>query len=287
MIYKYHLAWQWYLAVMSFPLFLTVFFVVFLPESARFLGALGKFDKVDNILTRIGKENRTGLPQGRLSKVSLCSLSEADKEVEKKGKFKDLFSREHLKTTLLLAVIWFGAGFSYYGIVLLVTSLKTKKGAVIPQCSPLTFADYSDLMWTGFAELPGTVLVFYALEHIGRKRSLIIQFVIAGASFVPFFFDLPYSANLTAILIGRASCQGIISALVIYTPEVYPIFLRGKGIGMANMFFRAGGMLTPFFSQVTLQSNFNLTIGVYAGFCFLAAICAIALPKETQGTELD
>lgn len=286
MIYKFQLSWQWYLAVMSVPLFLTVFFVVLLPESARFLGALGKFDKVHEILTRIGKENKTGLPKGNLSRTSLCSLSETEEEMPK-AMFKDLFSRQHLKTTLLLTVIWFAAGFSYYGIVLLVTTLNTKKGADTPQCTPLTLSNYSDLIWTGFAELPGTVLIFYGLEHIGRKKCLILQFLIAGCSLIPFFFNLPYAANLTAILIGRATCQGIISALVVYTPEVYPTFLRGKGIGVANMFFRTGGMLTPFFSQVTVQHYFELTIAVYVGSCFIAALCSLALPKETQGAELE
>ena len=286
MFYKYNLTWQWYLLVMSAPLFLTVLFVVLLPESARFLGALGKFDKVDKILTKIGKENRTGLPRGNLSRVSLCGSTETEME-QPKAKFKDLFSGQHLRTTLLLAVIWFAAGFSYYGIVLLVTTLNTKKGADTPRCSPLKLSDYNDLMWTGFAELPGTILIFYALEHIGRKKSLIIQFIIAGGSLIPFLFNIPYAASLTAILIGRATCQGIISALVIYTPEVYPTFLRGQGIGFANMFFRTGGMLTPFFSQVTVQHYFELTIGVYVGCCFVAAICAIALPKETQGVELE
>ena len=286
MIYKYGLSWKWYLLVMSAPLFLTVVTVFLLPESARFLGALGKFDKVDKILKKIGRENKTGLPRGSLSRASLCNLTDAQKELPK-AKFKDLFSGGNLLTTLLLSVIWFAAGFSYYGIILLIPLLASKRGVAIPNCNPLKLSDYSDLIWTGFAELPGTILAFYALEYIGRKKSLIAQFIIAGGSLIPFLFDLPEAAYFTAVLIGRATCQGVISSLVIYTPEVYPTFLRGKGIGVANMFFRAGGMLTPFFSQVTVEHYFELTISIYIGCCFVAAICAIILPKETQGTELE
>ena len=286
MIYKYDLSWKWYLLVLSAPLFLTVLTVILLPESARFLGALGKFNKVDKILKNIGKENKTGLPKGNLSKVSLCGSCNDETELPK-AKFKDLFSADNLKTTLLLSVIWFASGFSYYGIILLIPLLNTKKGVDTPNCVPLKLSDYNDLMWTGFAELPGTILAFYALEYIGRKKTLILQFIITGLSLIPFFFDVPEAASFSAILIARAVCQGIISSLVIYTPEVYPTFLRGKGIGVANMFFRAGGMLTPFFSQVTVDHYFNVTIGIYMGCCFVAAICAILLPKETQGIELE
>ena len=286
MFHKYDLSWKWYILVLSAPLFLTVLAVFLLPESARFLGALGKFEKVDKILMKIGRENRTGLPEGNLSRASLCSSTDGEVEM-RTATFKDLFSGGNLVTTILLSIIWFAAGFSYYGIVLLVPLLNTRKDANIPRCHPLTSSAYGDLIWTGFAELPGTIIVFYALEYFGRKKSLICQFIIAGCSLIPLFFDLPTAANFTGILIGRATCQGIISALVIYTPEVYPTFLRGKGIGVANMFFRTGGMVTPFFSQVTVEHYFELTIAIYVGFCFAAAICSIALPKETQGTELE
>ena len=286
MIYKYNLSWNWYLLVLSAPLFVTVLAFILLPESVRFLEALGKVDKVYNILTRIGKENKTGLPKGKLSRAHLCGSLDNRAELPK-AKFRDMFSGDNLKTTLLLSVIWFATGFFYFGIILLIPLLNRKKGADVPDCVALTLPDYSNLIWTGFAEIPGTVLAFYALEYIGRRRTLIFQFIVAGVSLTPFFFDVPEAANFTAILIARAFCQGIIASLVIYTPEVYPTLLRGKGIGVANMFFRAGGMITPFFSQVTVEHYFNLTIGVYVCCYFVATICAIILPKETQGVELE
>ena len=286
MIYKYNLSWKWHLLVMSAPLFVTVLTVILLPESARFLGALGKFDKVDRILANIGKENKTGLPKGNLSRKSLFG-SAGNETALLKSNFKDLFSGRNLKTTLLLSVIWFASGFSYYGVVFLIPLLNAKKGVDTPNCVPLKLSDYGNLIWTGFAELPGTFLAFYALEYIGRKKTLTVQFIIIGFSLTLLLFDVPEAASFTAILIARAVCHSTVSSLVIYTPEVYPTFLRGKGIGVANMFFRAGGMLTPFFSQVTVEHYFNVTIGIYMSCCFVAAIWAILLPIETQGTELE
>ena len=286
MFYKYGLSWKWYLLVMSAPLFLTVVTVFLLPESARFLGALGKFDKVDKILKNIGRENKTGLPRGSLSRVRIYGSTNNETELPS-ANFKDLLSGGNIRTTIPLIIMWFVSGFSYYGIILLIPQLNTEKDIVTPKCNPLTLSDYSNLIWTGFAELPGVFLVFYALEYFGRKKTLLIQFVIVGCSFIPFFFHLPDTASFTAILIARTICQSSIASLIIYTPEVYPTFLRGKGIGLANMFFRTGSMVAPFFSQVTVEHYFELTISIYIGCCFVAAICAIILPKETQGIELE
>ncbi len=272
--------------VQSVPLILTVCFVTCLPESARFLGAIGKFHEVDKILTKIGKENKTGLPHGRLSQASFSNLSSSSEEEKASGNFKHLFKGQNLKSTILLSILWFGSGFVYYGIILLVTTFGSKNKPST-SCSPMTVTEYTDLIWTGFAELPGTMVAFYLLESIGRKKTLIAQFILVLLSLIPFFFTVPYYVSLISLLIGRATAQGIISSLVIYTPEVYPTNLRGKGIGIANLFFRTGGMVTPFFSQVTVQDYFDLTIGVYLGVCCLASFCAFFLPKETQGAELE
>eukprot|EP00794_Sanderia_malayensis_P000512 gene512-1159_t len=287
-IYHFHLSWNWYMLIMSVPLFLTVLFVTCLPESARFLGAMGKFHKVHRVLHKIGKENQTGLPAGRFSHNSLSNLrtDEDEDKDDSSGNFVMLFQKENLKTTLLLSFVWFGSGFVYYGIIFLVTLFNTKNVSD-KLCVPLTITDYTDLMWTGFAEIPGTLVTFYLLEKVGRKMTLISQFIVVLLSLIPFFFTIPYYASLISLLIGRAVAQGIISALVIYTPEVYPTNLRGRGIGVANLFFRTGGMLTPFFSQVTAHSHFSLTIAVYLAVCAVSAICAFFLPKETQGRELE
>ena len=285
MIYKYNLIWQWYLLVMSVPLFVTVLVVLLLPESARFLGASGKYDKVNKILKKIGKENKTGLPKGNLSTLNL-SHDFGDEKDTPKANFRELFKGVHLKTTLLLTVLWFTSGFSYYGMVLLVTTFGTRNGPDL-KCTPLSLTDYTDLIWSGFAEVPGTIITFYALEKLGRKKTLVIESIVAGCCLVPFFFSLSNNVYLACLIIGRATAQGIISTLLIYTPEVYPTFLRGKGIGVANLFFRTGGMLTPFFSQVTVHHYFNVTIAVYVGSYLVAAISAILLPKETQGVELE
>ena len=271
---------------MSAPLFVTVLAFILLPESVRFLEALGKFDKVDKILAKIGKENKTGLPEGSLSRVNLRGSNANETELPK-AKFKDLFSGGNFKTTLPVGVMWFASGFSYYGIIILIPLLNTKKVADVPNCVLLKLSDYGDLMWTGFAELPGTILVFFVLELIGRKKTLVIQFVVTGGTLVPFLFGVPRAASFFAILIARAVCQGTISSLVIYTPEVYPTFLRGKGMGVTSMFFHIGCMTTPFFSQVTVEHYFRLTIGVYICCCFVAAICAIISPKETRGIQLE
>lgn len=108
------LGWRWLLGFSSLPLLVFAVFCAWLPESARFHLASGRADLAHETLKRIAADNRVSLPEGRLAAV---------KTDLKRGQFKDLLSKEHRYTTLVLWFIWFANAFSYYGIVLLTTEM--------------------------------------------------------------------------------------------------------------------------------------------------------------------
>ena len=45
-------------------------------------------------------------------------------------------------------------------------------------CSGLQTDDYVKLVWTTFAEFPGTVLALVLIDRLGRKKTLALQAVI-------------------------------------------------------------------------------------------------------------
>ena len=292
MLYKYPLPWKWYLLMMSVPMIVTTIMLVFLPESVRFLGSMGKVDEAEKVLEKIARENKTFLPPGELK---------VEKTDEKRGDFVKLFTKSNRWSTVFLSYLWFAFGFLYYGIVLLTTnhlkgksvgnclrpsSNKSAASTNSSNCSPLTDADYTSLIWTAFAEMPGVIATYFMLETIGRKKTIAVEGIILAASVVPFFYCVPKAVSLTCLIIARATGQGAISALLIYTPEVYPTYLRGTGMGLCSFFFRAGGMITPFFAEVFFRRYIVTTIGIYLGISVLAAVFAILLPVETKGRHL-
>ena len=73
-------------------------------------------------------------------------------------------------------------------------------------------------------------------------------------------------------------------AMTVYTPEVYPVRIRGKGAALAMGWGRFGGMTSPLIAGVLIGSgNLILVWGMIGGFMFLASGLTLALAYETRG----
>ncbi|XP_068183753.1 synaptic vesicle 2-related protein-like isoform X2 [Antennarius striatus] len=90
------LGWRWLLGVSTLPLAIFVCFTFWLPESPRFDLLTGNTEKAMVTLQRVARENGKTMPQGKVI---------AHKQ-KNRGQFKDLFSSEYRRTTLLLWFIW-------------------------------------------------------------------------------------------------------------------------------------------------------------------------------------
>lgn len=89
----------------------------FLPESPRWLLALGKTKEVFKILETAAKFNGKELPTN-LDK-SLIPVSKIDQEENKNVGVTNLFKTSSMrKKTLILFLVWFAVYLVYYGLVL-------------------------------------------------------------------------------------------------------------------------------------------------------------------------
>lgn len=55
------------------------------------------------------------------------------------------------------------------------------------------------------------------------------------------------------LFVARGIISGVFQAAYVYTPEVYPTYLRSVGIGVCSGMARLGAMITPFVAQVKGQ----------------------------------
>lgn len=138
------LTWRWLLALSAIPAFVLLIFIVFMPESPRYLCTKGRITDAHNILDKIAQFNQTSLPSGNLTsdgtndldeefstseETPLLSSARKRTTVRKSGfsSFLMLFSPRFFKTTILLWVLYFGNSFVYYGIVLLASELSSSQ----------------------------------------------------------------------------------------------------------------------------------------------------------------
>ncbi|XP_058473459.1 synaptic vesicle 2-related protein [Solea solea] len=283
------LGWRWLLGLSTIPMVLFLCFCFWLPESPRFDVLTGKRDKAEATLRSIAKQNGTVMPRGTLIVY----------KQKNRGRIRDLFTPQYCRTTLLLWFIWFANAFCYYGVILLTTemfqagdSCGATQGAKIEpscslQCKYLTSADYKDLLWTTLAEFPGLLVIIFAIEYLGRKKSMALCFLMFSLFLLPLYACIGRTALTISIFIARAFIAGGYQVVFVYTPEVFPTENRALAMGVASTMARVGALITPFIAQVMLRSSVNLTLALYCGCSVLAGVASLLLPIETLGRGLQ
>uniref|UniRef100_A0A8B9GLZ2 Synaptic vesicle 2-related protein n=1 Tax=Astyanax mexicanus TaxID=7994 RepID=A0A8B9GLZ2_ASTMX len=283
------LGWRWLLALSTIPLFIFAILCFWLPESARYDVLSGNQEKALNTLKRIATENKVPMPLGKLIVA----------RQEERGKIKDLFLPHFRWTTVLLWFIWFSNAFSYYGLVLLTTELFQEGGSEIKtrnkhckaeprcnlECKYLNSDDYKDLLWTTLSEFPGLLVTLWAIDRLGRRKTMALCFLVFSLCII--LFNCCRTSLTVLIFIARAFIAGGFQAAYVYTPEVYPTATRALGLGTSSGMARVGALITPFVAQVMLESSVYLTLSVYCCCCLLAAVASCALPIETTGRGLQ
>ncbi|TSW89619.1 Kinetochore-associated protein 1 [Bagarius yarrelli] len=171
----------------------------------------------------------------------------------------------------LRALVGFGIGgapqsfsnaFSYYGLVLLTTELFQEGGAcgqtngskTEPRCSLeckyLNSDDYKDLLWTTLSEFPGLLVTLWAIDRLGRRKTMALCFLVFSICIVPLYACVGRTSLTVLIFIARAFIAGGFQAAYVYTPEVYPTATRALGLGTSSGMARVGALITPFVAQV-------------------------------------
>ncbi|XP_066290495.1 synaptic vesicle 2-related protein-like [Branchiostoma lanceolatum] len=284
------LGWRWLLVFTAVPSLVVAVWCKWIPESARYHVAGGQQEKARQTLKRIAQENKSSLPPGKLV-VPVVT--------EKRGQFRDLFTKELRLTTVLLWFIWIAAIMSYYGIALMTTELfrsgdnfceagrDQSQVTCHAACNKLSGQAYMNIFVTTLAELPGTFLLMLIMTYLPRKPTM----ALALAGFSLFTFMLLTCAGrawLTVfIFVARAFISGGSQLPFVYTPEVYPTMTRALGIGTCSAVARVGAILTPFVAQVMLKFSVHLTVSVYGTICLLAAVACLLLPIETKGRSMQ
>ena len=190
--------------------------------------------------------------------------------------------------------MWMTVAMSYYGLILINTSLMTllnnKPTEIIESnhCKMLTTDDYKSLIFTTFGEMFGIPLLLFFLSRFGRRIICIINFLSASFCFALFIFiphNQPWMINIITFL-ARMFISSQFSLMYLYTMEVYPTVIRAIAVGSASSMARIGAMITPYLAQVLIKQTFYGTISIYILTTGLAAFCAFLLPIETRGREL-
>ncbi len=195
---------------------------------------------------------------------------------------RDVWSKKHARSTLVLWVIWFTVVFSYYGMFLWLPSVMVMKGFTM-------IKSFEYVLIMTIAQLPGYFSAAWLIERAGRKFVLVTYLLGTAASALVFG-----NAETTAMLMASGIFLsffnlGAWGALYAYTPEQYPAVIRGTGSGMAASVGRIGGILGPLLvgSLVGAGQSIGFIFGLFCASIVIGVIVLALFGRETKQIELQ
>lgn len=146
--------------------------------------------------------------------------------------------------------------------------------------------DYMDLLWTTLAEFPGIFSTIYIIERIGRKKTMAFQLVMFAivVCFLSKACEVSRFMLTVGLFLARGLVAGVFQAAYVYTPELYPTYLRSTGVSSCSTMARMGAMVTPYVAQILLRWSVFTATGIYAATALCAALAIMALPVEVRNS---
>jgi len=173
---------------------------------------------------------------------------------------------------LILCYIWFVSSMVFYGLSINIKNLSNEiylNGIIIFSL------DIIFILISGF--ITNT-------EYFGRRKTIIILFILSLITFVLSFFLKNQNDNLFNItmIMSRLSYSCIFCIVFYVSNEVYPTVLRAKGLAYNSGVCRLGAIIAPFIIEMI---NIKLLLVIFSIINVMGILLSILL-TETHGKPL-
>ncbi|MDR0852268.1 MAG: MFS transporter [Clostridiales Family XIII bacterium] len=196
-----------------------------------------------------------------------------------------LFSRKYIMATSGVWITYFCGCFVVYGVNAWLPQIMIDKGFEVANAYALSSAQNA-------ASVIANISVGFLAELIGRKKNLIISFLVAAAavfimSNVGDSFGIVLAAN---IFLGFAMNYSITCVQPLMA-EAYPTEIRNTGVSWCQAFGRVAGMIAPVVAGILHARGSGDSSSIFLFFMIPPVIGAIAgfifIKRETKGKSLD
>lgn len=257
----------------------------YLPESARWLEAKGRYQEADEIArqmeVRVEKSTGRALPPlerpvRSLQKGEKESAAGQDGQEAYQG-LRELLSRHYLSRLVMSGVLMFTTMAAYYGLSMWLSALLVAKGFSVTK-------SISFVSLIALGGIPAFLLVTYLVETAGRKWASVITIVAMAVSAYAYGSAATVGFVIVLGLIYQFFQFGMTMVNNVYIPELWPTPLRGTGTGFAYGIGRVGAFLGPM--------ALGVVMGVYgpqavfmcsSGLLLFGAFVVLVLGPETKG----
>jgi putative MFS transporter len=265
-----HFGWRimWFLNLPSGLLLIAL--APLIPESARFLLHIGRPEEARATLERFGS-------------VVITHSQDWDLEARLDHSPLPPTDRRYLGTTVALTVAGLAWGFVNFGLLLWLPGELVAEGRNIGLAAAI-------ITRSSLIAAPVVAIAAFLYSRWSTKGSLLVMTGITAAGAVALVLrqnGVADAANpLLALALLIVGSTGVISILLPYSAESYPLRIRGRATGWVAGCSKAGGLICQGLGALALVP----ALGVCAAVIALALIVGLALlgayGVETRGRDL-
>lgn len=255
-----------------------------MPESARFLLRMGHVDLARATFARFGtliEAPETALAAHR---AQLMSEARGVPRALQRGRVGGEGARALLGTTAALTLAALAWGFVNYGVLLWLPTTLISEGRSVGLTSAI-------IARSTLIAVPTIAVATYLYSAWSTKRALIAAIAVTTLGLIAMLLRhdaaLPLLADpvlsVTLLIVGTSA---VISYLLPYAAESFPIRLRGRATGWVAGCSKSGGVLAQGLAALALVPALGLAAGLVAVPAVLSLLLVGLFGHETRGRDL-
>jgi len=241
-----------------------------IPESARFLMHIGRPAEAEATLKRFGS-------------VIITETDDWDDEAKVDHSHLPPVDRRYLGPTIALTAVGLVWGFVNFGLLLWLPGQLMAEGRDMGLAASI-------IAKSSFIAMPVVVAASWLFAAWSTKRTLLLMIAVTGLGLLSLAAREHGVAALAdptlpvgLLIVGAA---GVISVLLPYAAENYPLRVRGRATGWVAACSKAGGLICQALSAMAAVPGIG-TAAIAIAIPTLASFALIAFyGRETRGRDL-
>ena len=269
--------WRWMLAVMAIPAFLLFIFLLFVPESPRWLIEKNQISSAMGILTRINGATEANREFEEIKQTLSAS----------KGRISELFHKGMFKILVI-------------GILLAVFQQVTGINVVMYYAPAIFksagFGNDSALLQTalmGMVNLTFAVISMFFVDRMGRKPLMVIGSI--GMSIAMTLLALTFITGhaqgyfVLICIMGYLAAFGFSLGPVVFVliSEIFPNRLRSYAVAIATFSLWGANFIVTLTFPYLLNNLKGYCFVIYGSMCVLCLLFVLKYLDETKGKTLE
>ena len=247
-----------------------------LPESARFLLQMGRVQEAERMLARYGSRIAPTSAEVQLQQAGLS------RAVETRTGASNL--RSLLGLTVALTIVALAWGFVNFGVLLWLPGSLMASGRSVGLTSAL-------IARSTLIAVPTIILTTYLYTRWSTKRTLTVAIGVTTIGLIATLLAenrafTSISNPLISVSLLVVGTSAVISILLPYTSESFPVRLRGRAAGWIAGCSKVGGVIAQCLAMLTLVPTFALVAGLVAIPTLISLLLVTVFGHETRGRDL-